>query len=70
MRPSLVIVLVMGLVGALTASVPGDDLRHPDARKAVARAQQQMARAEMEYKRAMIGIQRTLISELERAKSD
>lgn len=68
----MIVMVLAGLptAGVLTAGAAGDELRHPSARKAVARAEQETRKAEQVYRQELLRIQRTLISELEQAKAD
>ena len=61
---SIIVLLLASLAFA------GDELRHPPARKALARAEQETRKAEQVYRQELLRIQKALVGELERAKAD
>ena len=67
MKHAIAIVLALMI---LTSFAAADELRHPAARKAIARAEQETRKAEEVYRQELLRIQKALVSELEKAKAD
>lgn len=63
-------IVIVALLAGMALAQDGQAIRHPAARKALARAEQDQRKAEQVYRQELTRIQRTLIGELEQAKAD